>query len=526
MSGSRVILASFQPAVERAIAHLLAGQDTALIAAGGCGLTTLRSQMVTEIRRRGAEVAIIDFREGDARLVRFGVGALPVPPSAHEELVESLSRVIVGDESQTLVVIVDHANTVDAGGTRTIFNGVHDLRLKGQGALLWLGPFDARTLAEAHGLRLHAVPRSHICLPSLTRDDALAAYRAIAEENDCRWGDAILFLLLDLCGNDLALAASIAEYLHGSWTEKLYDASVWDRVADWLAHARTVAAYRDNVAALDDPAIGYLKLVLQGGKPRCQRADLLEEPDSAIRALSLRGFIVPNLLPGFYQLRSLTVRYLVEERLLHGKPARPENLFRRVTNDRAAQLLQDVEMMLRSIVRSAMMAMPESDVRAMLEAKRGDAELMPASLNRDLLAWSAKQQTAGLRESLSALLLEHRKAFRDQNSIWSRVERMMQEDADDTAGENSLQERAVDYLTFAELGDFVLEMFDRVLPGPYRYEPDRGAAKERWRDSLSKVRRLRNRVAHHRNVDFQDMEDLAGTIDRMRRDLFDHGAWR
>jgi hypothetical protein len=51
-------------------------------------------------------------------------------------------------------------------------------------------------------------------------------------------------------------------------------------------------------------------------------------------------------------------------------------------------------------------------------------------------------------------------------------------------------------------------------------------AKERWRDSLSKVRRLRNRVAHHRNIDFQDMEDLAGTIESMRRDLYNHGAWR
>jgi hypothetical protein len=176
MSGRHVILASFQPAAERAIGYLLAGQDTALIAANGCGLTTLRSQMATEIRRRGAEVAVIDFREGDSRLVQFGVGALPVPPSAHEVLVQSLARGMTFDQSQTLVVIVDHAGTADADGTRTILNGVHDRRPKGKRAVLCLGPFDARTLAEEHDLRLNSAPRSHICLPPLSRDDSLAAY--------------------------------------------------------------------------------------------------------------------------------------------------------------------------------------------------------------------------------------------------------------------------------------------------------------------------------------------------------------
>jgi hypothetical protein len=37
---------------------------------------------------------------------------------------------------------------------------------------------------------------------------------------------------------------------------------------------------------------------------------------------------------------------------------------------------------------------------------------------------------------------------------------------------------------------------------------------------------LRNQVAHLRNVHFQDMEDLARTVDRMRRDVIDYGGWK
>lgn len=81
-------------------------------------------------------------------------------------------------------------------------------------------------------------------------------------------------------------------------------------------------------------------------------------------------------------------------------------------------------------------------------------------------------------------------------------------------------------MTFSELGDFVLDLLDRTLPGPYRAPARLESVKERWRDALSKIRRLRNRVAHHRNIEFQDMEDLAGCIENMRRDLYNYGAWR
>lgn len=127
---------------------------------------------------------------------------------------------------------------------------------------------------------------------------------------------------------------------------------------------------------------------------------------------------------------------------------------------------------------------------------------------------------------MNSLLVEHRKQFRLQNSVWARVERLMKEDADEGGGQVPLQQRAVDYLMFSELGDFVIDLLDRTLPGPYRAPARLESVKERWRDALSKIRRLRNRVAHHRNIEFQDMEDLAGCIENMRRDLYNYGAWR
>ncbi len=68
-------------------------------------------------------------------------------------------------------------------------------------------------------------------------------------------------------------------------------------------------------------------------------------------------------------------------------------------------------------------------------------------------------------------------------------------------------------------------LIDQVFP---RF-PDEVAAKrvkEGWQEALAKVARLRNQVAHLRNVRFQDMEDLARTLDRMRRDVIDYGGWK
>ena len=63
---------------------------------------------------------------------------------------------------------------------------------------------------------------------------------------------------------------------------------------------------------------------------------MIEEVDDGLRRLCLDGIVIPNLLPGFYQLRNLVVRFLLDESM------QPELLFRRAANERAAVLLQDL----------------------------------------------------------------------------------------------------------------------------------------------------------------------------------------
>ena len=46
---------------------------------------------------------------------------------------------------------------------------------------------------------------AHVSFPILTPDELTAAYHAITAERGCRWGDAVLYLMLHLCGTESAL---------------------------------------------------------------------------------------------------------------------------------------------------------------------------------------------------------------------------------------------------------------------------------------------------------------------------------
>jgi hypothetical protein len=353
----------------------------------------------------------------------------------------------------------------------------------------------------------------------LPRDELLAVYQAIAAAKGCRWGEAILFLLLDLCGNDLALVERLAEYLYGDWTDRLYDATIWDRINQWLAKDPLVDSYRRRLKQLPEPSKKCLNLIRLGGKPPCPRLELLEEIDAARRLLCLQGFLVPNLLPGFYQLRNLTIRFLLYE------PFRPDTLLRRATNERVSQLLQDVEMMLRSVLFSVFARYGEDQVQALLTEKQGDAKFITPELNKAILEWAATEGSPQLKESLNRLLVEHRTVFKQGNSVWCRVSKMMDEDpADGEAIPNHL--RCIEYLTFAELGDLVITLLDEAFPLVAGDGSKKASLKSRWQEGLSKVRRLRNQVAHLRNVGFQDMDDLVGTVESMREDLIEFSGWR
>jgi hypothetical protein len=382
---------------------------------------------------------------------------------------------------------------------------------------LWCGNLDARFADRQLGVKLCTVPSAHVSFPMLTRDELLAGYRTIADDRGCRWGDAVLYLMLDLCGNDLALVMSATEYLPGDWSDRLYEESVWDSVQEWLDDDATVDAYRARIGALPKSCEARLALIRFGGKPHCLRTELIEEVDDGLRRLCLDGFVIPNLLPGFYQLRNLVVRFLLDESV------QPEQLFRRAANERAGALLQDTETMLRQVLAAVFGRIGPDAAREKLQAMQQPGEVIDKELNRALLSWAKEKFLPDAVKELNDLLMKHRQEFKTKNSVWETANAMMRIEKIANDGLQHIQ--GLNYLTLDQLGQLVLVLIDQVFPN----FPDGAAAKrvkEGWQEALAKVARLRNQVAHLRNVRFQDMEDLARTLDRMRRDVIDYGGWK
>lgn len=525
MANSTVHLASLDGVADRVLDHLQQGHDTALVGSPGCGMTAFVANLAPQIAGYGFEVVQFDPRAEELSELLRDVGTLH--PGANPR------RVLVLDHFTDLPA-EDYARCLQTVSLKT--SETDDL-------CLWCGNLDVRAADRQLGVKLCSVPSAHVSFPIatrdelinayramagergsasfsfpiLTRDELTTAYRAIASQRGCRWGEAVLYLMLDLCGTDLALVNSATDYLHGDWSDRLYDESVWDRVQEWLKDDRTVDAYRSRLGALPSSCEMILALIRFGGKPRCLRAELIEEVDDGLRRLCLDGFIIPNLLPGFYQLRNLTVRFLLDESV------RPDLLFRRATNERAGQLLQDAETMLRQVLTAAFRRIGVDRACELLEKMQQPGEVIDKELNRALLKWAKEECSEEASKALNRLLLEHRNAFKKSNSVWIAVNKMMQEDKVDDQASPHIQ--CIEYLTFNQLGGLVLDLTDEVfLQLPNGLEKKR--LREAWQEGIAKVRRLRNEVAHLRNVGFQDMEDLSGTLERMRRDIIEFGGWK
>lgn len=509
---SAVLLASLKPVVDRAVSQLADRHDTALVSPPGSGATTILGAIASELGQRGVPTIRIDLES--PRSIEQAHAVLGGLPAANAQALP-------------FVLIVDHAPKLRAPEFKTWLDRVAAAKLRAGAVCLWVGPLDARAIAGEHEVQIHAVPRSHVSFPLIPRDELLLAYRAIAEDRGCRWGEAVLYLLLDFCGSDLSLVRSAAEYLHGDWSDKLYDASVWDRIAAWLSKDETVARYRHRLRALSEPCRQHLALIRLGGKPPCPRTELLEEVDCDLRTLRLNGFIVLNLLPRFYQVRNLTMRLLIDEPHSPWEGYGPHALFRRAANERAAQLVHDLEIMLRGLLFSLFQQVGPDEVRRRLEAKQGEGEFIRTDFNRALLDWAKQKAGPAMQTELNAVILEHRKNFRAGNSVWARVQRMMAEDDAGAVGPQIPEHlRAVEYLTFGEMSDIVIDSANAVFTVGTTSDVVRSRLRERWREGLSRVRRLRNRVAHLRNVDFRSMEDLLGVIEGFRNDVIGHTDWK
>lgn len=497
--GSIVHISSLDRIGERVIDHLRQGHHTALVGSPGCGMTTFAAGLADKIAGNGFMVVRLDaLAKGPTELSRELVAERPSGAERH-------------------VFVLDHAGRLLPEDYRRVVMAAGENAAKTSDLCLWCGNVDARNADRHLGVKLCSVPSAHVSFPLLTRDELLAAYRVIAGERGCRWGDAVLYLMLDLCGTDLALVNSATDYLHGDWSDRLYDESVCDRVQEWLRDDETVDAYRTRLKALPPSCETTLALIRFGGKPQCLRAELIEETDDGLRRLCLDGFIIPNLLPGFYQLRNLVARFLLDESV------QSELLFRRATNERAAALLQDAETMLRQVLASVFARLGVDAAREKLEAMQQPGEVIDKDLNRAILEWAKQNCTPEAVKGLNDLLLQHRTEFKKTSSVWATVTAMMQQD--DVGGNGSPHIQGIDYLTLDQLGRLVLSLMGQVFP---RLTDDlaKKRVRENWQEGVAKVRRLRNQVAHLRNVGFQDMEDLARTLERMRRDVIDYGGWK
>jgi hypothetical protein len=494
-----VHFSSLDRAAERVLDHLRQGHHTALVGSPGCGMTTFVGPLANRIGRAGFAVSRFD---GQSK----GVTEFVREVTAEREA-----------GAQPQVIVLDHVGRLPPDDYRRLVTVVAESAAKTRDLCLWCGNVDARDADRQFGVKLCSVPSAHVSFPMLARDELLAGYRAIADEQGCRWGDAVLYLMLDLCGTDMALVRSATEYLPGDWSDRLYEESVWDRVQEWLDDDDTVDAYRARLGALPKSCETTLALIRFGGKPQCLRAELIEEVDDGLRRLRLDGFVIPNLLPGFYQLRNLVVRFLLDESI------QPELLFRRAANERAAALLQDTETMLRQVLATVFGRIGLDSSREKLGAMQQPGEVIDKELNRTLLSWAKENSQPAAVKDLNELLLKRRQRFKIENSVWETVKAMMRRENVEDDGLPHI--KGLDYLTLDQLGRLVLVLIDQVFP---RF-PDEVAAKrtkEGWQEALAKVARLRNQVAHLRNVRFQDMEDLAHTLDRMRRDVIDYGGWK
>lgn len=121
------------------------------------------------------------------------------------------------DAAKPRILKIDHAADLDTGDVDQLCRAVGTLGDRPVTAAFWVGSIDVRDVQQRCDIHLHSAPRTHFMLPELTPDELIQVYRTIAAARECAWGEALLYFMLDWCGDDLALVASAAEYFYGNW---------------------------------------------------------------------------------------------------------------------------------------------------------------------------------------------------------------------------------------------------------------------------------------------------------------------
>lgn len=498
----------FDAVAQIATEFMQGGMNVAVIGPPGAGSTSLASRVQQQLSAAKLPCAVFDCAiVGDIgpRLAEF------TGPRR--------------ERGQNGVILIDHAASLPLTELPLVVQRLDEISAQNPTAMLWLGALDSRSIKAVTGIELHTDTRTHLCLPELGRDDLLRLYRAISGRGERfwgQWGEAMLYFVLDWCGNDLSLVEELVEYFYGDWTQRIYDESVAECLRNWLAESPAVRGYRERFAALPDPCKAHLRLLCGGGKLVLHRPEIHLETSGEIRRLYLDGFLCTNLLPGYYQFRNLLARYVVEEQI--GAAPAPVELLRRSANGRVNALLQDVEVALRAMLRSVFRQMAPADVQALLRGIKTEQKLFEPELQRSLLEWAGRVPVVApfdAKAELARFLKEKREEFDANSNLWTKVCFVFSESLGSGVPAEPSPEQTVGCLTFAELSAILQKLKDQVFLDKSRSNRIVESPKKRWPDYLTKVRRLRNEAAHLRNIGFQDIEDLLDILDAIRRDQLD-----
>ena len=386
---------------------------------------------------------------------------------------------------------------------------------------IWLGDLDCRSLQNQFGLALAAEPRFVFQIPEYSSEHLLTLYTSICRRQDSEWGEAILYTILDWCGSDLSLAESLGAHFYGNWRNNIYDDTVAESIEHWLKTDQLVDEYRQNFLCLDEPSKSLVKLLNMGGKIQSHSPYCNQEPNESIRRMFLSGIVSPNLLPGFYQYRNLTVRLLALQSESESPSVDSLDLLRKYSNGRIGNILQDVELSLRLLALRCFTRMGSDAVREKLETTRTDEQAIPTDFRKSLLEWAKVNGGPDQQESLGRYITQYQKEFNAGHNLWSRIRELYATDMQIELADNVEPPfaKTVSFMTFSELSNLILSLGSTAFPRWDGTDFSREPPGRRWPAYLALLGRLRNQTAHLRNVAFQDMEDLFTIVREMRKDI-------
>jgi len=503
-----IISPSLSTTLERLVTTVAGGSDAVLVGPSGCGSSTVAHLVISKLRKQAVPSLLMNCR-------------MTIPWQDACDRTEEVANRVKEKTGRSPVLIIDHCGEIDLRVLNNLNHAITAATPNMYHARLWVGCLDCRS-PEVEGI-LPAIrdPRSLVLMPDHHRDDLLRVYLAIALKQGCEWGESILYFLHDWFGSDLTLVHGISKYLYGDWRDRLYDESVGECLDRWLRDDAGVGKYRIALKRMEGKAQDYVRLLCSGGKVPCHSSAIEHETDGVLRGLFFSGIVTPNLIPGFYQFRNLTVKLLAMREYV-GTDIVPATLLRRSSSARINVLLQDAELSLRHLLASCFRQMEFDAVKQKLEITKTDELPMTPELRKSLSDWSQQIGSAEVQQSLTKHLTDYTNEFYRARNLWNRVCSLHASSELDTA-EGAAQTpplvKITEYLTFSELSNLILGLCPEIFPNWGKETFGKQPPSKTWPTYLARLRRLRNLSAHLRNVTFQDMEDLLTTTREMRRDM-------